>query len=111
VIDEKTNDFPSYEELCTWFTEHSTSILVSPEVKERIAYKEAKALSNLTSPVRERFLHWWKTGELIDDLEAFGFSVVFLVKKGDPVQEAFIAFSGLYEKPNYFSLRYLYQRR
>ena len=111
MSDEKTNGFPSYEDLFAWFTENSTSILVPPEVKQRIARKEAKALFNIASPVRERFLHWWKTGELIDDLKIEGFSVSYLVKRGDPVPYAFIAFSDLYEKPDYFSLRYFYQRR
>jgi hypothetical protein len=97
---------PSFEELSKYLFEHYSSKYFSKERNKKDAEERAKLLLEMSSPIKERFVHWYKTGELMDDLEISGRKMGTLIKKGFIIPDAFIEFYGLYEEPNsYFSLR------
>jgi hypothetical protein len=58
---DEIKDFPSYQEMYDRF--------IYEGVDEEDADREAKDLALLCEEVKERFCHWWHTGELIDDLK------------------------------------------
>jgi hypothetical protein len=89
---DEIKSFPSYEEMYNRF--------ISEGVKEDKADREAKALCLLSEPVKERFLHWWHTGELIDDLEIVRIKISSCsLPKNFRFPTAFIDFDSLYSEP------------
>lgn len=104
-----SDNFPSYEELYRWLLENDSCELSNLESNEQRAGRRANALLNLVSPIRERFLHWYRTGEVQDDLQVSEFKLSDYLKKGYSIPIAFVEFNGLYKDPkNYFSVRLLW---
>lgn len=90
---EEEDYFPPYEELLEWFKSHDHNARYSIEI-------EAKQLEQLVRPLRERFVDWWLTGVLRDDLEYCGWTLGRFLRtfvKGAPV--AFSDFNALFRSP------------
>jgi hypothetical protein len=89
---DEIKDFPSYQEMYDRF--------ISEKVPKDTADREAKELCLLSEPVKERFCHWWHTGELIDDLKESkrrGRISSFIAGHGVP--GAFVLFDEIFFKP------------
>ncbi|MBW4465553.1 MAG: hypothetical protein KME07_08945 [Pegethrix bostrychoides GSE-TBD4-15B] len=108
-----TNDFPSYEELLTWcvYAGSLDGEFSYPKSIRSYAKSRVKLFYELSSPVKERFVHWWKTREIIDDLEVKGYTLQYMANKyPHKIPIAFIYFDDLLQNPdNYFSLKYCHQ--
>jgi hypothetical protein len=102
---EKT-DYPTFDELYDFlFTNYSSKYLPEKDTKE-LAERRARLLLELPQSIKDRFLHWYKTGEVLDDLEISGCRVGMMIERGFPAPHSFIEFGGLYKRPtHYISLR------
>lgn len=101
-MEQKVSSFPTYEELY--------ERLKSEGVDEVVAAQNTKYLTTgLCPPLKERFSHWWTTGELLDDLEVKGYRISsFIKRRRFSVPGSFMNFNYLYENPdNELMLRFV----
>lgn len=88
--DQQQPKFPPYEEMYERFVAGGSA--------PKDAARQAQDLLHLSSPVRERFIYWWHTGELIDDLQVHEFTISSLQEKQKyRLQCAFLDFDYLYK--------------
>ena len=96
-------DFPKHLELYQWCMDNPAGKCCCLNDYQDIADSCARAILDMALPMKLRFLTWWKTGELIDDISIKEYSIGFLVKCGVLIPYAFIDFDALYSTPdNYF---------
>lgn len=116
-MNEQLNGFPTHKEICQhirslghrddeeWTTDnHLNNIQFKLNPDFTIADCAAK-LQSLPSPLKEEFLHWWKTGEIKSVVEVKGVTVQHIInlKKLD-VFLAFYLLGRLYENPDDYIL-------
>jgi hypothetical protein len=87
---EILSHFPSADELRERLLE-----LGDEEMNVEVVVED---IMQLTLPVKERFLHWWQTGELRDDLEVRGYRIsTFADRLGYHLVIAFIDFDSAFK--------------
>ncbi|MBE9108248.1 hypothetical protein IQ273_02275 [Nodosilinea sp. LEGE 07298] len=93
MTNEDTDIFPTYWEMYNQFRLEGDD--------EEFAHNFASSLSRLSSEVLYRFGHWWKTGELLDDLEVNGIRVsTFWDRDQHTVPSAFLEFDRFWQNPD-----------
>jgi hypothetical protein len=103
MVEDQVINFPSYQEMYERF--------VKTGEDEATADSHAKEVLLLASSVKERFLHWWQTGELRDDLEVKGFRISSFQQKWKySMVCAFIDFNVLWEDPDNYGMLKAMQR-
>jgi hypothetical protein len=89
MTESNLDNFPSKEELYEYF--------------EKLEFTSdtgvyAFTILNLTSPLREDFLHWWRTGVLNSTVEVYGHTVKSLAEKNNwDIARAFSVLNSVYE--------------
>lgn len=92
-MNENTDTFPTYEEMYDRF--------IAEGVREEVAHRHATELPLLSIAVRNRFEHWWKTSELLDELEVSGLRVSSFQKRFKyRIPCAFLDFDVLWQNPS-----------
>lgn len=90
---EDTDTFPTHREIYNRFRLEGNS--------EEFAHSFATSLLRLSSEVRCRFGHWWRTGELLDDLEVNEIRVsTFRDRDQYTVPSAFLEFDRFWQNPD-----------
>ena len=93
MTNEEIGIFPTYQEMYDRF--------ISEGVKEEVARRHATELPHLSIMVRNQFHHWWKTGELLDELEVSGLRISSFQKRFNyRMPCAFLDFDVLWQNPN-----------
>jgi hypothetical protein len=113
MTDLEKNGFPSHEELLMWciYSAQLEYVYATPKSIRKIAATRVELLRELCFPIRERFVHWWKTREIIDDLEIKGYTLGQMVnEQPNQIPCAFRNFNGLYKNPDsYIELNHCYR--
>jgi hypothetical protein len=103
---EEQNEFPSYNELYDFCMKEYAQYSIDLQISSEAADRSARSILKLQLPIKEAFLHWWKTGEVIDDIKVDDYTLGDLFRKGYPPFTCFINFNAIYKNPNnYFTLR------
>lgn len=106
MTENTPTEFPTYEEIYGYFKEvvnSSTDKYTDETINVLNSHIDTHTnhILNLVSPLREEFLHWWKTGELISTAEINGIKLQSLVEKRRwNAGSAFGLFSELYRNPD-----------
>lgn len=88
MVESEEKDFPTYEQMYEKFIEEGT--------EEGTADYCARWLLQIASPLKERFVHWWHTGELRDDFTIIGYNLSFFIEKqGSSIPFAFLNLDGI----------------
>lgn len=103
MVQDEIRNFPSYQEMYERFIAEGT--------EEATAERHAQELLLLSTPVKERFLQWWQTGELRDDLQVKEFRISSFQQKWKySIVCAFIDFNLLWEDPDNYGMLKAMQR-